>query len=182
MLKDIQDREYFIRTTVYGKVKIIGHYKNLTDLVSSHNSDLLSKGHYNANLYQSDTAWYLDNVRVGDRSFNLMRAYDEYGNFMSPDRLVGYYREYYNSRSFAWSYWFSGCGSKRNWRKGGGYRRMKTFGERRTSCSEEHKQYIRGARNKAGLPNNWDDIYRQIDNNWKTHRKTQYRNVDKMDA
>jgi hypothetical protein len=185
--KEICDREFFIHVTEHGKVKVVGYYKTLNDFLRRHKEEDLAKGHYKCNLIENDDSWFLRTLSVGERYYNRnnrCRLYDEQGNFMAPDRLVGYHRDYrYERYKSSWSYrYYWPTGYKRNWRKGGGYHRMKTTQERRMACSEEHAPFVRGKRTARSLPNAWDDHWRDIQFNWKKTRKTQYRTVDKKDA
>lgn len=51
------------------------------------------------------------------------------------------------------------------------YRKVKTLQERRLACSEEHKPFVRSARNETNLPNSWDDINVFLQYNWKEQTK-----------
>ena len=60
------------------------------------------------------------------------------------------------------------------------FRNMRTTQERKFSCDIDHKKFVRGGRNRAGLPNVWDDVYHLYQRNWKEYRKTQYRKIVNM--
>lgn len=52
------------------------------------------------------------------------------------------------------------------------FRRIKTTQERRMSCSEEHKPFVRGKRSYRNLPNSWDDIsIGRRTYGWKAYKK-----------
>lgn len=75
--------------------------------------------------------------------------------------------------------------SKKNWRKGGGYRRPETQADRVAACYEVEEEFeyavskVRAVRNAKNLPSAWDDIYRSSpQKNWKSYRKTQYKKAE----
>jgi len=60
----------------------------------------------------------------------------------------------------------------KEWKHRRWYRRIKTTQERRISCSEEHKPFVRGKRNCRNLPTSWDDIrVSRRGYGWKAHKK-----------
>lgn len=107
-------------------------------------------------------------------------AYDENGVYLSPDRLVGLYRQWRRERLSGRS-WTSDCG--RRPQAYGGYRTIKTTQERRMAFDDPESIELgitihrRCARNAVNLPNAWDDIKSHSDKSWKTQskRRSQWR-------
>lgn len=72
---------------------------------------------------------------------------------------------------------------RRRWRKGGGYRRMRTTQETRENdflnhYDEEAAEYgVKARHRRMDLPNAWDDFYPHSvrNHNWKRFRHTQWR-------
>lgn len=95
----------------------------------------------------------------------------EDANLITPDRLVGLYRAWWDERPRMNWYW-RGHGWTRNaW---GGMRRVRTTNERRQIDAwkdEEDAPKVRAARNYRNLPNSWDDYMAHSDRSWKTQSK-----------
>ena len=54
-------------------------------------------------------------------------------------------------------------------------RHQRTTQEKRFSVDEDHAPYVRAKRNKANLPDAWNDDWKIRTRSWKDKRRTQYR-------
>lgn len=173
------------RSNFDGKVKLIHVFDDVAQLVSQ-TWDIASKfGYALEDRHSTGLAkWDPDTQRVSsireDRYaywyVNWNYCYVAYENdvtLVTPDRLVGLNRQLHPPRRYYWHSW-----RKRNWRKGGHYRQMRTTQERRWAAAwddEEFAPKTRAARNFRNLPNAWDDWWRTEDRNWKRYRRTQWK-------
>lgn len=177
--------EYYVRAVINGKWVNVGHYKNLVHLLNCHSEKDLAAGYFSCNIAPHNTRpYWMDTGETFFNSRGMLSVYDQFGNYMSTDRLVGYKRDVYHqwwlTSSCRWWGWSNGA--KRNRHRGSSCRLIKTKQERTIACDEDHKRYSRCKRHTNAIPNSWDDIWKHRDKNWKRTRKTQYRNVDKRDA
>ena len=100
----------------------------------------------------------------------------EDGNLVTPDRLVGLFRDWWKDRP-RWRW------NRHGWSPGayGQYRGVKTTNERRqieATKGEENAPKIRAARNFRNLPNAWDDFMSHNDKSWKTQSKRRHQYKD----
>lgn len=102
----------------------------------------------------------------------------ENGKVVTPDRLVGLFREWYHNRNpyrRGWWYRRFDCGEKKQaW---GHWRAPKTTYERRWAHAWDDDEFApktgfaRGRRRANALPNLWDDYMTHNDKSWKTQTK-----------
>lgn len=101
-------------------------------------------------------------------------VYDENGKQYTPDVLVGL-RRAWKSKEFRNRYRRNTNGRKKAaW---GGFRRFKTFQERKWADAwkdEEFAPHVRRARAKPNLPDPWDDHYSCGSKSWKHQSKRKY--------
>jgi hypothetical protein len=126
--------------------------------------------------FHDATDWWENNPLYGKPRYCYV-AYDN-NQFVSPDRLVGMYR---NFRSILRHKWFYSYEAKRDrgmraqvW---GRYRKIHSTQERRWAHAwddETNAPICRGRRTAANLPNSWDDYYAFCQKNWKSQRKTKH--------
>lgn len=114
----------------------------------------------------------------GDLNAVHYMAVDCAGRYISPDRLVGLYREWRKSRiSYYRRAWHSSRDRGKKLSVYGGYRHIKTTQERRMAFIDPDGAEIglqikpRGSRNKASLPTAWDDIWAGNQKCWKKQSK-----------
>jgi hypothetical protein len=96
-------------------------------------------------------------------------AYED-DKLVTPDRLVGLYRAWWDERPRGRWYRFT-------WNRNayGSFRCPRTTQERRWAVQvDEDEPPIRCARNNRNLPNAWDDFYGHSDRSWKTQSKRRH--------
>ncbi len=111
---------------------------------------------------------------------NYFSAYDEQGNYFSPDRLVGLYRQWRKVRyaSLDRKYAHHRHGRKR--RVWAGYRVAKTMQERRMAFVDPDAVEsdtcirLRASRGASSLPDSYSDICRHADKSWKMQSTRQH--------
>lgn len=120
---------------------------------------------------------------VGEEEIHSKKSimvFDSYNRIIDPrdfkDQILNYkfesskwsYRCYDNKYEFRKD---PVPGIHKNRRHRGSYlRHPKTTQERRLSCDNEIKEYIKPSRNMMNLPNVYDDIWRNRDHSWKAKK------------
>ena len=164
--------------TENGKDRLVGTFNNYHDLFRGlRESDIKAFGYNDADRTDAPRAWtdrtYPDVDDWAATRFCYIAVED--GNFVTPDRLVGLFRDWWNDRP---RYRYNRHGWNRN--AYGSFRSPKTTNERRQVAAatvDDGAPPVRCARNFRNLPDAWDDFYGHSDRNWKTQskRRHQYR-------
>lgn len=163
-----------------GKNRYIGYVESYDDMfLRFYESDIEAFGY--SELDRTKKGWLFDDcpvspwlerdlVRMGWLNHYCYTVYED-GKFITPDRLVGFYREFRIKRAASWD---------RKWRQRrsrnkayGGHRRVRTFQERKMACAQDEEYFIkvRPSRNTANMVEPWDDIIAHNDKSWKTQSK-----------
>lgn len=128
------------------------------------------------------------NLNCGDYFSNYtLVLYDESGSFYTPDRIIGYYREWMINRSDYYARFRSSkADRKRRGKKLAAYRstttNAKVYRDLKMMFSEDNYVKLRAKRNARIISINfrdWDDYgYHIIEKSWKkqSKRKDQYKN------
>lgn len=102
----------------------------------------------------------------------------EDGKVITPDRLVGLYRDYaYNNRIDWHKRWNRKADRGQKKSAYGGLRRIRTFHERRWAHAwddEEFAPRVRAARQGHNLPDPWDDYWADNQKSWKRQSKRKH--------
>ena len=164
--------------TENGKDRLVANFNTYHELFRGlRESDIKAFGYNETDRTAAPRAWTDRNRGEVDdwaATRNCYIAIDD-GNFVTPDRLVGLFRDWWADRP-RWRW------NRHGWSPGayGSYRALKTTNERRqiAAClDEEDAPRIRPSRNFRNLPNAWDDFMSHNDKSWKTQskRRHQYR-------
>lgn len=158
----------------HGKDRIIATFETYHEFFRGlREPDLKAFGYTEVDRTTAPRAWR-DAARIDINEFahsrNCYIALDD-GKLVTPDRLVGLFRTWWEDRPRRRWGW--------NWSPGayGQYRKVKTTNERRQIDAwkdEEFAPKVRCARNFRNLPNTWDDYMSHNDKSWKTQSKRRY--------
>lgn len=163
-----------------GKDRLIATFETYHEFFRGlRESDLKAFGYTEVDRTDAPRIWsdanryHLDNLNWMKSNRNCYLAYEDCKH-VTPDRLVGLYRAWWDERPRMNWYW-RGHGWTRNaW---GGMRRIRTTNERRQIEAwkdEEDVPKVRAARNYRNLPNSWDDYMAHSDRSWKTQSKRKH--------
>ncbi len=168
-----------------GRLKTIATFNSIEELLTLlHDNNFTAFGYLDTDRTKKT---YIAGIqpRPTDRGASIILettqfcfvVYDDNGNFITPDRLVGMYRKYYRSLVRSWNIrWNKRCnGGNRGLY--GGYRHFRTFQEGKWAKAwddEEFAARCRPCRNAVNLPCYWDDLRRHVEKSWKSQSKRRH--------
>lgn len=176
--------EIYKRDEFNGKLKIISEYNSFEDLFRrvGYRFDFAECFGYN------DTNRHTNGAHLGDHqpvpqyaSWPSRRyCYIAYWNdkFVTPDRLVGLYRDYTYANRVDWRKRWNrkyDCGHKKG--AYGWIRHMRTMQERRWAHAWDNEEFaprVRAKRQGHHLPSNWDDYWAGAQKSWKRQSKRKH--------
>lgn len=177
--------EIFKRDEFNGKLKIIAEFDSFEDLFRhvGYRYDFAETFGYNdVSRHTHGTHKLGDHHPVSDWNWWPNRnycyvAYDN-GKFVTPDRLVGLYRDFVYANRVDWRNRRNrkyDCGQKKSaW---GRIRHMRTQHERKWAHAwndEEFAPRARAKRQGHRLPSNWDDYWIHGQKSWKYQSKRKH--------
>lgn len=179
-----------------GKLKVLATFNSFDELFNyvSYNYDFTKYfGYDDNNRHDNGTGGFGDHRRTPSPPLLYIATWKEThycyvlhedGKFVTPDRIVGLYREYlYNRSKDRRRRWSWQRKSDRGQKKSayGGLRHVHTTPEKRWSVDwddDGNTIYVRPKRNMKNLPDTWDDYWVRGEKSWKrqSKRKHQWKN------